>query len=91
MLIDVLTMVFPLIFSANLVMSLVKFLADGTMSRPYLRVILGIFAFAGVIFYASFTGNPVDMDSLTSLGRMILEAAIVAFGAHYSYKAIKTA
>lgn len=81
--------VFPLVFTANLVMSVVKYLADRSITRGGLRFILAVFAIVGVISTSAVTGQPIDFDSLSSLGRLAIEAAATGIFAHFSYKAIK--
>ncbi len=81
---------FPVIFSANLIMAAVKFLAAESATKPFLRTVLAGIAIFGAIATAAITGDPVNMDSITSLLRIAADAAIVAIGSHYSYVAIKS-
>lgn len=89
MLIDLIVMIFPLIFTSNLVMSVVKIIAQGSMSNVYLRGVLAIFAVLGVIVASALTGDPVNFDSIIALLKVAGDAAIVVIGAHISYKVIK--
>ena len=89
--VGLLAMAFPLVFWNNLAMTVVKYLAGASKTKLWLRAILSVLSIFGVIAYSSITGDPVDFDRISSLGTLVVEALIVAFGAHFSYKAIKTA
>ncbi len=89
--IDALAMIFPLIFTSNLVISVVKYLGDQSLTKTHLRLALAALSLVGVISTAALTGDPVNFDSVSSLAMMLLDALIVAFGAHFSYKVIKYA
>lgn len=90
-LIHIVGIAFPLVFTANIVMSAVKYLADGALSSTGKRVMLGVLAVGGTIASASLTGQPVDFNAVSSIALNTAIAAITAFGAHASYKAIKNA
>jgi len=85
----IITFIVPLIFTNNLVLSLVKYASDYSFNKVWLRVILGFVSIAGVIAGSAITGDPVDFDSITSLLNLTIDAAVVAFGSHYAYKTIK--
>lgn len=89
--IQAIAIIFPMIFSANLIMSLVKALAQGSLGNTGLRILLIIISIVGILTVSAITGDPVNMDSISSLSQMLLEAIIVTVGAHFSYKAIKQA
>lgn len=82
---------FPLIFTNNLVMSLVKYVAQESMDRTWLRTVLVISSLVGVLAVSAITGQDVNFNELTDLGRLFLETLGVSVGAHLSYKAIKNA
>ena len=84
-----LTLILPLIFTNNLVMSLVKYASDHAFTSAGLRFILGAMSISGVIAGSALTGDPINFDSITGLLNLTIEAAMVAFGAHFTYKAIK--
>jgi hypothetical protein len=90
-LISMLAVLLPLILTNNLVMSLVKYLSDKTLSVYGLRGALVLFSLIGVVSMAVLTGNAVDFNQVTDLLKMLVEVVAVAFASHYSYKAIKTA
>ena len=88
---EILATLLTLVLSSNIVMSAVKWLADGSIGRPGLRFALALVSMAGVIATSALTGSAVDFNSLTGIGMMLLESLGVALGAHLSYKAIKNA
>ncbi len=87
-LIAVVQLVFPLIFTSNLLMSAVKVIAQGSIGNAGLRCILAGIAVFGIIVASALTGDPVNFDSVMSLMKLAGDAAIVAFGAHASFKVI---
>ena len=88
---DAVMIIFPMIFTANIVMSLVKILAQESLKSTGLRIILIVFSILGVLAGSAVTGNPVDTDSVSNLATMLVEAITIAVGAHFSYKLIKQA
>lgn len=88
---ETLALLFSLVFTNNLLMSGVKMLSTRAESVWWLRMVLMVFALLGVIASAALTGNPIDFNQFDDLGRMLLEAAITALGAHFSYRLIKEA
>lgn len=88
---DIISTVVPLIITNNLVLSAVKWLADGAVASVWLRVALAALSVIGVVSVSALKGEPVDFNSLTSLGSLLLQAAAAAIGSHLSYKAIKNA
>lgn len=81
----------PMIFTSNLLMSAVKWLADQSISRGWLRCILAVFSILGAISTSALLGVDVDFDSISSMARLAAEAAGIGFGSHYTYRAIKEA
>ncbi len=86
---DVIATVFPLIFTSSFLMSIVKMIAQGSVSKPWLRAFLALFAIMGILVSLALTGDPINMDSIMSLTKALSEAIVVAVGAHFFYKAIK--
>ncbi len=88
---QVIPMIFPLIFVNNLVLSLIKYLAGEAATKVWLRVMLGFLSLAGVIATAAIFGTPIDFNSVSDIALTVLETALTALGAHFSYVAIKYA
>jgi len=88
---ETLMMIFPLILTNNLVMSVVKTFADKSATKTWLRAFLLILSGAGIIATSSLTGNEVDFNQLSDIGTAIAEIALLYIGSHYSYRVIKTA
>lgn len=84
-------MLFPMIFTNNLVMSLVKFLAGKSKNVVWLRGILAVLSILGAVAASSLSGTPVDFNQLTDWAKLILEAATLGLASHFSYRAIKEA
>lgn len=89
--VETISMIFALILPTNLLMSAVKLLSTKQESVTWLRVALMLVSLLGVIAGSALTGEPIDMDSLSSLGKALLEVVVLAIAAHFSYKTIKTA
>jgi len=81
----------PMIFTSNMLMSGIKWLADQSISKGWLRFILAIISIMGAISTTALLGGEIDIDSISSLGTIALEAAGIAFGSHYTYRIIKEA
>lgn len=79
---------FPLIFTNNIVMSFVKYLANGAMSNVWLRVFLLVCSLMGVIALSSINGTQIDFNSVQSLVKMLAETLVVALGSHFTFKAM---
>ena len=88
---SIISLLFPLIFTNNLVMSLIKFLAGKAAGTAWLRFMLGILSVVGIIAGSALTGVPVNFDSLSSLAFATIEAAALGILSHFSYKVITTA
>lgn len=84
-------MLFPLVFTNNLVMSLIKYLAGESKNKVWLRGMLGLLSVAGIISASALTGNEIDFNQLTDLGMLGLESVALFFASHYSYRVIKEA
>jgi type IV secretory pathway TrbL component len=78
-----------LVLTSNITISGIKWLWRRSLSTAGLRALLGLVSLVGVFAYAAFTGDPIDLDSVSQLATAALEAIGVAFGAHLSFKAIK--
>ena len=89
--ISFLAVAFPLVFTNNLIMSLVKRLAVVKESKLWLRGALLVISALGIVATSALAGNPVDLDSLSSIGTALLEILVLAVGSHFSYLAIKKA
>ncbi len=89
--IELIQAIVPLILMSNWAMTGIKFLADESASRAWLRAMLALIALVGAFASASLTGQPVDVDSISSLGRTLALALIVTIGSHFSYKIMKAA
>lgn len=88
---ETIVMLFPMIFTTNLVMSFVKLLAGASKNVVWLRGILAVCSIIGAVAAASLSGQPVDFNQLTDWGKLILESATLFMASHYSYRAIKEA
>lgn len=80
-----------LLLSNNLIMTGVKYLSVVKNTNAWLRGILVVLSALGVLAASALNGTPIDMNSLSSLGTLLLETLVVAFGSHFSYTAIKSA
>lgn len=85
---EFLTIMFPLVFANNPMLSLAKFLAGDGVGKTMLRVLLVIFAFIGVISTSALTGDPVDFNRLSELAMLLLEVAGLSVASHFSYRVI---
>ena len=88
---DVLITMLPLVLTANLTMSVVKFLAGASKNKVWLRGLLAVFSVVGAISASALSGEPIDFNLLTDWGRLILESLVMFFASHYSYRVIKEA
>ncbi len=86
---ETIAMIFPLVFTNNLVMSLVKVLADGSLGTTGKRVMLGVISVIGLIAASAFTGNAIDFDSVSNIAQATVLAAVTGILSHFSYKVIK--
>lgn len=86
---ETIAMIFPLVFTNNLVMSLVKVLADGSLKKTGLRVILGATSVLGLMAASAFTGNAIDFDSVSNIAQATVLATVTGVLSHFSYKVIK--
>ena len=73
-------------FLLNGVMAGVKWLAgNNTFTTTGKRGILALLALVGAVAFGTYTGTPVDIDSLTSLSTVVIEAFVAFLLAHGSY------
>lgn len=86
---SVIGVAFPLVFTSNIVMAAVKYLADGALTKTGLRVMLGLIAVIGAIATAAFTGEPIDFNQVSDIALLTIQTAVIGVGAHFSYKLIK--
>ena len=80
-----------LVLSNNLLMSFVKSLTIEKESKSWLRAMLVVFSFLGVMAASALNGSPIDLNQLTDLGGMLVDILVVAVSSHFTYKAIKNA
>lgn len=71
-------------FIINGAMEFTKWLTS-VSSTAGKRFLLAILAILGAIAYSALNGTPLDVDSLTSLGRLAFESALAFMAAHGSY------
>lgn len=88
---NLLLTLFPLIFTNNLIMSVVKWISQKQESAIWLRGALIVISLLSVIATAALTGHPIDFNQLSDLGTMLAETIGLAIASHFSYKAIKNA
>jgi hypothetical protein len=71
-------------FVLNIVMGVVKWLSplESTASK---RVILALLSLAGAIATSAMTGAPIDLNMITSIVQVIVEAFVAFVLAHGSY------
>lgn len=91
MVIQVLAIVGPLVFTNNVLMSFIKLLAGKAAGKVWLRGILLGLSVLGVISMSALTGNTVDFNQITDLTQALVEILLTAFGAHFTYRLIKEA
>lgn len=91
MVLQILAIVGTLVFTNNILMSFVKMLAGKATSTFWLRGVLLALSIAGVISMSALTGNAVDFNQITDLGKALVEIVLTAFGAHFTYRLIKNA
>lgn len=87
--IETIALIFPLIFTNNLLMSAVKYLRGVGESKKWLRTILGALSLIGILAASAYTGNPVDLDSFTEVGTALVLSIVTGVLSHFSYKVIK--
>lgn len=90
-LITIVSTLFPLVLTNNLLMSAVKWLAVRQESNVFLRSALIVFSALGILATATITGHAVDFNQLTEISKFGLELVVLTFASHFSYKAIKNA
>ncbi len=84
-------MLFPMIFTNNLAMSFIKFLAGASKTTAWLRGILALLSIVGAVTASALSGSAIDFNQITDWGKLILESATLFIASHYSYRAIKEA
>lgn len=72
-------------FVLNGIMTAVKWIAKDSVSKGWKRGVLLLFSVIGAFATSYLTGNPVDMDSLTSLLSEALLTLVYFLSAHASY------
>jgi hypothetical protein len=80
-----------LLFSNNLILSGVKYLSVEKNSKTWLRGALIVASVIGIVSSSALSGNPIDFNQISDLGKLLVETIVVAVASHYSYRAIKTA
>lgn len=88
---EILLMLFPMVFTNNLVMSFVKFLAGESKNKFWLRGMLAALSVIGAVSASALAGDSIDFNQLTEWGKLILESATLFVASHYSYRVIKEA
>lgn len=78
-----------LLLSNNLVMSAVKYLSQNQSSKTWLRTALIVISILGIVAASSISGEPINFNQLSDLGKLLLETIVLSIGSHYSYTAIK--
>ena len=86
---ETIVMIFPLVFTNNLVMSVVKYIRGAGESKKWLRGILGLLSLIGIVATSAYTGNPVDFNQFTDVGLTLVLAVVTAVMSHFSYRVIK--
>jgi hypothetical protein len=71
-------------FILNIVVGITKW-TGGVQSTGGKRFLLAVFSVIGVVAYDALMGQPVDMNSLTSLLQTAIEALVAFLAAHGSY------
>lgn len=79
----------PVIFTNNVLMSGVKYLAGHAATKVWLRAVLTFLSFFGVIASAALTGDSVNFGYTTELLTTGFTTVVVAIASHFSYKVIK--
>lgn len=73
-------------FLLNAIMASFKwFVGTNTLSTTGKRGVLAFFALIGALAYGQITGEPVDIDSISSLATIVAEAFVAFLLAHGSY------
>ncbi len=85
------TTILSLVLTNNLAMSAIKWLADKSISRGWLRASLALLSIVGVVSSAALGGQPVNFDSISEWSSIIAQVVGVALFSHLSYKAVKNA
>lgn len=85
---QIIAMIFPMVFTTNLLMTIVKYLAGAAATTTWLRVALLVISIGGAFSISAITGNPIDVNQISDWGKLLVEALTIAITAHGSYKAI---
>ncbi len=72
-------------FALNALMTFVKWAGADAMSKPWKRFLLAVFALAGVFAANVMNGTPIDVNQVSALWTMAVEAFIAFIAAHGSY------
>lgn len=88
---DLLALLFPLIFTNNLIMSIVKWLSGAATSVVWLRAMLAVVSILGIIASSAITGDAVNFNQITDIAKMLVEALTIGVASHFSYRIIKEA
>lgn len=71
-------------FILNTIMGITKW-TGGVQSTGGKRFLLAVFSLIGVVAYGALMGQPVNMDSISSLLQTAIEALVAFLAAHGSY------
>lgn len=80
-----------LIFTNNILMSGIKWLADQSVTSTWLRCVLIALSLLGIVAAAALNGTPVDFNQISELAKLLIGTVGLALASHLSYKAIKKA
>ena len=84
------TLAIPFVVSG--IMFIIKWLAglqlvsNGATAHPWLRAILIVVTFLGVVASSFLNGTPVDPNQVTSLVSLFVNTGVLAYFAHAFYK-----